>query len=246
MGHHYDRGFFATQRDRSRQAASVVVPLLVEAIQPRSVIDVGCGVGTWLAQFRDLGIGDVTGIDGDYVERAMLQIPPAQFIAQNLNEPLHVGRRFDLATCLEVGEHLEPERSAGLVHDLVTLAPIVCFGAAVPYQGGTDHLNERWQDEWIEMFGHHGYRAIDLVRPQVWDRGDVAPWYAQNTLVYVAADVSLPAETPVGERIPPRVVHPEMFANRQARVLDIREVLSHARRTARRRLGDSALPTRRT
>ena len=60
--------------------------------------------------------------------------------------------RFDLAISLEVAEHLAPQRSESLVRDLCALADVVLFAAAVPFQGGAGHVNERWQSWWAQRF----------------------------------------------------------------------------------------------
>lgn len=232
----YNDQFFAAQREASRQSASVIVPLLLEAVRPASVCDVGCGIGTWLAEFYERGVTDVIGVDGAYVKGTMLEIPADRFEVRDLNQPLRLRRRFELVTCLEVAEHLKPERSESLVADLAALAPVVCFGAAVPWQGGTEHINERWQDAWAEMFARRGYWAVDLIRPVVWDRLDVEPWYSQNTLVYASRDVALRTEGLPSYKIPLRVVHPRLYHRRMSRVLGSHEVLWQARRTARRHL----------
>ncbi|MEO6221507.1 MAG: hypothetical protein ABIO81_13825, partial [Ginsengibacter sp.] len=45
-------------------SSSKVVPILIDMFKPSSVLDVGCGIGTWLKSFMDLGVTDVIGIDG--------------------------------------------------------------------------------------------------------------------------------------------------------------------------------------
>ena len=40
------------------------LPVIFHEKLPSSVLDVGCGVGTWLAAFGKLGVGDLYGIDG--------------------------------------------------------------------------------------------------------------------------------------------------------------------------------------
>jgi SAM-dependent methyltransferase len=234
----YDDQFFAAHHEVVRRSASVIVPLLVEAVSPASVCDVGCGTGSWLAEFCGLGVTDVIGVDGAYVTRTMLEIPPDRFEARDLNQPLRLERRFDLVTCLEVAEHLKPERSESLVADLVALAPVVCFGSAVPWQGGTEHINERWQDAWAKMFARRGYRTVDLIRPVVWDRLDVEPWYSQNTMVYAARDVVFRTDALPAYKLPLRVVHPHLYHRRMSRVLGSHEVLWQGRRAARRQLLD--------
>lgn len=202
----YDAAFFAALTEGSRRSADRIVPVVVDVIAPRSVIDVGCGTGEWLAAFRAAGIEDVLGLDGDYADRAQLHIPASAFEAVDLSQPLRIARRFDLAISLEVAEHLPPERGESFVADLAALAPVVLFSAAVPDQGGIDHIAERWQDEWAVLFARHGLRPLDVVRPVVWDDENVESWYAQNTLLYVPEDSALR-----GSDWPLRLVHPRLL-----------------------------------
>ena len=69
----YDENFYCGQKDGSYNSANVIVPIIMDIIQPKSVIDIGCGVATWLSVFETFG-ADVQGIDGDYVNRNMLYI----------------------------------------------------------------------------------------------------------------------------------------------------------------------------
>ena len=68
--------------------------------------------------------------------------------------------------------------------DLVALAPHVLFSAAVPGQGGNNHINEQWQSYWADRFAAHGYGPRDIVRPAVRDDRSVAYWYRQNAVLY--------------------------------------------------------------
>lgn len=54
-------------------------------------------------------------------------------------------RRFDLAMTIEVAEHLTPVRADSFVEDLTRLSDVVLFSAAIPAQGGINHVNEQWQ-----------------------------------------------------------------------------------------------------
>jgi len=184
----YSRRFFSGQQGGSKQSARTIVRLLMDLVQPSSVIDVGCGVGAWLAEFGRAGVEDALGVDGPYVPRDMLQIPAEAFVEADLSEAIGIDRQFDLAISLEVGEHLPPVRSEGFVSDLTSVAPVVAFSAAIPLQGGRNHINERWQGEWAEMFAAHDFVPVDAIRPQVWEDESVAGWYRQNLLLYVRRD----------------------------------------------------------
>src|SRR5688572_21294277 len=98
----YDTAFYDLQRDESLRTAQAVVPVVRDLTQPTSVVDVGCGVGTWLAAWRECGVLDVHGIDGSYVDREMLLIPAEHFQPHDLSTPINVERRFELAMSLEV------------------------------------------------------------------------------------------------------------------------------------------------
>ena len=184
---HYSPGFFAEIRDRARRSAQEIVPGILDWVKPKSVVDLGCGVGTWLSVFQEYGIQDVLGIDGDYVDRSMLDVAEACFRTANLSRPLEIERQFDLALCLEVAEHLHQESAATLVHSLVQLSPVVLFSAAIPFQGGTHHVNEQWPGYWSRLFSEEGYVVIDCLRNQIWHNERVSWWYAQNMLLFVRA-----------------------------------------------------------
>ncbi len=200
----YDAEFYRSQQTRSRQAADVIVPQLVADLKPSSVLDVGCGVGTWLAAFADNGVQDLTGVDGEYVSRDALQIAADAFRPHDLEKPLDLGRHFDLAICLEVAEHLSSEAAPTLVDSLVGAADVVLFSAAIPHQGGTDHINEQWPEYWYELFHVHGFRWLDPYRLRYWNDERVVFHYAQNMLIYAAPDACDAFATP----LPPMLVEP--------------------------------------
>ncbi len=180
----YGKSFFALQDELSSKSAKVIVPLLWELLRPRSVVDVGSGTARWLAAFRAIGVADVLAIDGDYVDRKSLAIPQELFTARDLTRPVNIDRRFDLAISLEVAEHLPAEAAEVFVQSLVKLAPVVAFSAAIPNQGGDNHVNEQWPEYWAGLFGRHGYHVVDYIRSKVWNDPQVEWYYKQNLLIF--------------------------------------------------------------
>jgi SAM-dependent methyltransferase len=185
MTQSYTSAFFVGQQRLSRQSAERVLPIILAAVQPRTVIDVGCGVGTWLAVLTESGVADVWGIDGDYVDRSLLQIPQQRFLPHDLTMPIHLERRFDLVLCLEVAEHLPADSAPTLIGSLVSLGPVVLFSAAIPYQGGTHHVNEQWPEYWARHFAARGFVPVDCLRRRIWQLEEVQWYYAQNILLFV-------------------------------------------------------------
>ncbi len=212
----YTTSFYEEIRRGSTRSAEVIVPLMLGLLPVSSVVDIGCGDGSWLSVFRKLGVQDVLGLDGEYVDRNVLQIPQDRFQAVDLAKPFGLKRVFDLAISLEVVEHLPAESASGFVASLCGLAPAVLFSAAIPFQGGNHHINEQWPDKWAERFKEHKYVPVDFLRKRVWQNETVEWWYAQNTLLFVRpglleSNIQLKAER---ERTTPdqlRLVHPRQY-----------------------------------
>lgn len=181
----YDSAFFREIRHGSSVSAQAVVPIILEYIQPQSIVDVGCGTGTWLNIFKSHGITDVLGIDGDYIGADLLEIDPNEFRTTDIAKPIKIGRKFGLVVCLKVAEHLPETSAATFIESLTGLGPAVLFSAAIPLQGGLNHVNEQWPTYWRDIFKIFGYVGIDCIRGNIWDNEKVAFWYAQNIVIYV-------------------------------------------------------------
>jgi SAM-dependent methyltransferase len=149
------------------------------------VVDLGCGTGAWLAAFKEKGITDIQGVDGDYVNRQALLIPADRFTAHDLTQTLALNRRFDLAVSVEVAEHLDASAAETFMNNLTGLSDLIVFSAAIPLQGGEHHVNEQWPDYWKTKFESRGYRLVDCLRRRFWDNTEVEMWYRQNLLLYV-------------------------------------------------------------
>jgi SAM-dependent methyltransferase len=210
---YYDRDFYNKQQDGSLRSAQVVVPIVTDCVQPKSVVDIGCGVGTWLSCFDKLNL-DILGLDGEYVDKKMLKIDSSKFLPANLENRIQIDRKFDLAVCLEVLEHLPPHRTETFIEDLTKLSDVILFSCAIPGQGGTNHINELWQSECVEIFQKYKYVGVDYIRPLIWVNNDVEFWYKQNIILFCKANSieeysKLRDES--GKRAIWDIVHPEIY-----------------------------------
>lgn len=179
----YSDEFYLFQHEGAVRSAKEVVPYVLELIQPNSVIDVGCGIGSWLSVFKEWGVDDILGVDAN-IDEKLLKIPRDSFVVSDLKNPIENNKQFDLAISLEVAEHLPIEHARLFIDNLSKLAPVILFSAAIPRQGGYCHLNEQWPEFWARYFLKNGFEVIDCIRKRIWNKNNVEWWYAQNLLLF--------------------------------------------------------------
>ena len=212
----------------------VIVPDLIRDLAPRSVVDVGSGIGTFLSVFIENGIEDVLGVDGSWVDRGKLYTDEKYFVEADLEQPLELGRRFDLAVCLEVAEHLKPEAADTIIASLCSLSDSVVFSAAIPGQGGDNHINEQPFEYWQEKFAARGYQYYDIFRDRYWQNDEVDCWYRQNMFLVVHESVELPPAIAAKKLNGPALVHVhplffEYYSSEAARQAEVLRDLKTAR-----------------
>lgn len=182
---HYGQDFYGDRKELTGVAANTILPMVIAEVgHIASVLDAGCGTGTWLSTSLLLGAKRVVGIEGEWVSRPMLDDERIELVSASLEEPITVTEKFDLVVSLEVAEHISPHRAASFVAELCGLSDTVLFGAAIPNQGGKGHVNEQWQSFWANIFYENGYEALDCIRPAIWNDDSIPPWYRQNTILY--------------------------------------------------------------
>lgn len=201
-----------------RVSAERIAEVLLSHVRPDSALDVGCGRGFFLAALGKAGVRDFYGIDGPWLAADMLCVESDRVRTADLEAPLDAGRRYHLVVSMEVAEHLTLERADSFVADLVRHGDLILFSAAVPFQGGAGHCNERWPSWWAEKFMSHGFVPLDLFRPRLWDDTEVMWWLRQNLLLYVhprqfGIHPQLKDQYKKGQgRMPLDVVHPVLLA----------------------------------
>ena len=218
----YDQQFFESIDEGSHRSALKVAPLVLNAFskQIHTVIDVGAGSGAWTKTFLDEGLR-VTSVDGAYAreqyEGVRNAYPNHVFVESDLSHSILPERppRFDLAVCLEVAEHLPGDRAAGFVKELCGLADAVLFSAAIPYQGGTEHINEQWMAYWAKLFREQHFQSCDFLRTEIWNDVDVEWWYKQNIILFLnrrgVRILSPRYRSFCNDQLPLSMVHPEAY-----------------------------------
>jgi len=210
----YDSKFYETADRTAATSADGLIRHLTDTLSIRSVLDVGCGRGVWLAQWKRRGATTVVGVDGPYINRSRLAIPNESFVAHDLASDLSLGRKFDLVQSLEVAEHVSESCAEKFIDNLVRHGPTILFSAAIPGQGGEHHINEQPWEYWRRKFAARQYEAFDYLRPRIRNDQSIYFCYRINSLLFVHQSVidTLPAvireshvhsETPLNNELTP-------------------------------------------
>jgi len=196
--HHYE-GF-------STSSAGVLVPEILNILKAanrsaRSIIDIGCGIGTFLNIFEKAG-AKITGVDGEHVLAGALSwellFSKKHFVAMDLNAELAKSGgvaiaqtlgHFDVALCLEVAEHLPEGRAADLVSLLCRMSDVIVWSAAIPGQTGENHYNEQYPAYWVKLFEKDGFVFLDPFRKKFWLNNRIEWWYRQNLFLVVRREL---------------------------------------------------------
>lgn len=170
---------------------------LRQRLQPASVLDVGCGPGVYLVPFKPDAL--VLGVDG--APEGGKALEAGEFERVDLRDnwwPTFEKRddtwvfsptkNFDLALCIEVAEHLPPDRADYIVDLLATSADNVFFSAARPGQVGTMHFNLQPREWWQAKFAARGFELHPLndeLQAALWGNEHVrrVQWLLHNSFL---------------------------------------------------------------
>ena len=191
-------------------SAGIILPFVFNIVNPKSVLDIGCGNGSWLKVCKDLGVKEIYGVDGIQVPISESMIREDEFLKYDLTKELSLERKFDMVISLEVAEHLPEAAAETFVDNLICHSDVILFSAAIPGQGGQYHVNEQWPNYWGDKFKNRGFQAFDILRSEFWDNENVLWWYRQNMILFVKEG----EETFIGFEDSKNIlsyVHPSLF-----------------------------------
>ncbi len=156
---------------------------------PKSVVDIGCGAGIYLLEFKKRGIEDLLGIDGSPHAKEEFLLDKSSLDVFDLAEVYQFKKRYDLCLCLEVAEHLREEDADALVGNIITSSDNIVFTAAVPGQGprSIGHINEQPPEYWIEKFEKSNYKFQKEITEEMKSRMEdkkVVWWIVNNLMVF--------------------------------------------------------------
>jgi 2-polyprenyl-3-methyl-5-hydroxy-6-metoxy-1,4-benzoquinol methylase len=150
-------------------------------LEPSTVLDVGCGPGTYVRALREMGV-DAMGIDTD--KRVAGQ---EHLLQQSLFD---TRLQAELVLCLEVAEHIDEDKADDVVKSIVDTMEtggMLIWSAAHPGQGGTGHINCQPKAYWDFRFKEAGLERDENMEARLLDyikAGYHMGWFFQNAMLY--------------------------------------------------------------
>ena len=146
-----------------------------------TVLDIGCGPGTYVRAFREVGV-DAIGIDTD--ERVSGQ----EYLSQQ--SLFNTKLQAQLVLCLEVAEHIDSSLSddiAASVAGAVEPGGMLIWSAAHPGQGGTGHINCQPKSYWHSKLKEAGLERDEETESKLLNyvkAGYHMGWFYLNGMVF--------------------------------------------------------------
>ncbi len=133
---------------------------LVGDLRPRSILVAGQEAAPWIRAFRAAGIEAWgIGLAGDQLDSLQPELK-AYCLDGDLWQPL--SRRFDLALCLDVVEHLEPAQAGVSLQNLCNSSEDILFSSDPFDFEDLDHINIQPPEYWAGLFARQGFfRDLD-------------------------------------------------------------------------------------
>jgi len=183
----YDQIFFNNTLKLESPSAKAFVSIIIKYFQPKSVIDIGCGIGIYLAEMEKNNI-KILGYDGSPAA-IKGSLVGKKIKLYDLCKPLKLKLKFDLCLCLEVAEHLEKKYAKTLVNSLSELSNIIIFTAATPGQGpkSIGHINEQPHKYWQKLFEQKNFKLnkklTEKIRQEMINK-KVVWWITKNLMIF--------------------------------------------------------------
>ena len=188
----YTEGFLGWSDNATQQKtlAEYFVPKIVERFNPKCVLDVGCGSGQWLDEYRKYNI-KTKGVEGSSNAWPTMSDETKEVVLEwDLRDKIEEeDYNVDFVQSFEVAEHIEEEYADIFLYNLIKNDPdTVLLTAAPPDQHGFQHVNCQEKKYWITKMKDKDYLFNQDLLNEIKDWGtpnDCPLWWYSNLMVFV-------------------------------------------------------------
>jgi hypothetical protein len=121
--------------------APIVCRAIQEALNPISVLDLGCAHGDLVKGFLDLGI-ETYGVDGSRWALEFVDFDRARLFIRDIRQPIGGVPACDLILCIEVFSVLEPDAHEAIIGNLKRLGNRILLGVGEEKRFGLEDKME--------------------------------------------------------------------------------------------------------
>lgn len=124
----------------------------------KHVIDLGCGLATYLRYLHDVGFTDLTGVEGTQLNTFEF----GNIIVHDLSKPIHQIKKGNVI-CLEVGEHVPNDFEDVVISNICNSCADdgkIIMSWAVPSQDGIGHVNCQHNIYIVDKMQKKGFKLI--------------------------------------------------------------------------------------
>lgn len=150
------------------------IQYLINDLNIKSILDIGCGVGKMKEICHDLEI-NWTGIDGD-ISCSDKQIINHDYTTGPYN---HVST-YDLAWSVEFLEHVYPEFIPFFMNSFQR-CKFVCVTHALPGKAGHHHVNCQLPEYWIDVFSSYNFKLLPEQTSKIRELSTMNREFMRNT-----------------------------------------------------------------
>lgn len=132
---------------------------IVKKYRPKTAVDIGCAFGLLTEALVDRGV-DAVGFDiSEFAISQAREDMRDRLKVHPITEPIPLRdeKRYDLAICIEVLEHLPPEQTEIAIKNLCACADRIIFSSTPDDFDEPTHFNVRATEEWLGLFAQQGF-----------------------------------------------------------------------------------------
>ena len=175
---------YQSMESEEKPMANNIAKWIKDNLNPKSVLDVGCGPGMYVESMRDIGL-NATGMDIDD------RVIGKDYLKQKSLLDIDT-EKSEVVICFEVAEHIEPELEDKVVEKVCSATEkTLIWTAAAVGQGGIGHINCKDKEEWCSKIESHGLiRNKDKEQQLIeYVQSDLhMGWFTQNVLYFERPD----------------------------------------------------------
>lgn len=164
-----------------------ITELIYDEFKPKSVVDFGCGSGSYLYFFSKLGVNKLKGFEGSQNAIELALIDKKYIDRCDITKKIELDETYDICVCFEVAEHLDEDCVDMFLDNLCSSSATILFTAAPPGQGGRHHVNLKPRQYWIQKFEerHHCYqKSLTDGFKKEFDDLSALSWMKTNIMIF--------------------------------------------------------------